>query len=143
MQQFVVPQFIDAEDKIIGPITTRQFLILLFASGIVFLAFRFGDLALFLLVLVVVGGIAVAFAFIKINGQTFHYFVLNVSQNLINPTLSVWNKGYTNKELNILRLREAFEAKEEKVFKKPVERVRIRDLSLIVNTGGYYQGSDQ
>ena len=29
MQQFTVPQFIDFEDKIIGPITTRQFLILM------------------------------------------------------------------------------------------------------------------
>ena len=27
MQQFVVPQFIDVEDKIIGSITVRQFII--------------------------------------------------------------------------------------------------------------------
>jgi hypothetical protein len=29
MQQFVVPQFIDVEDKIIGPISVRQFLTLM------------------------------------------------------------------------------------------------------------------
>ncbi|KKS92044.1 MAG: hypothetical protein UV69_C0039G0006, partial [Parcubacteria group bacterium GW2011_GWE2_43_12] len=29
MQQFVVPQFIDVEDKIIGPITVRQFIIIM------------------------------------------------------------------------------------------------------------------
>ena len=29
MEQFVVPQFIDAEDKILGPLTGRQFVIML------------------------------------------------------------------------------------------------------------------
>ena len=29
MDRFVVPQFIDVEDKIFGPVTVRQFLILL------------------------------------------------------------------------------------------------------------------
>ena len=36
MQQFTVPQFIDVEPKIIGPITTRQFLIFL-AAGLMLL----------------------------------------------------------------------------------------------------------
>ena len=30
MDQFVVPQFIDAEDKIFGPLTARQFIIVMF-----------------------------------------------------------------------------------------------------------------
>lgn len=80
MQQFVVPQFIDVEDKIFGPITTRQFVIMLVAGIIIFLAFRFGDFALFVFTLAVVGGIALLFAFVKVNGQQFHYFLLNLVQ---------------------------------------------------------------
>ena len=38
MQMFTVPQFIDVEDKIIGPITTRQFIICLVGLGLLVLA---------------------------------------------------------------------------------------------------------
>lgn len=140
MQQFVVPQFIEVEDKIFGPITTRQFLILLFAAGIIFLGYRFGSLATLAFTIIVVGGLAVVFAFVKINGQTFHYFILNIIQTKRQPRKRIWQKGYTTEELNILRMRGIIEAKEATEPRKVAKRRRIRDLSLIVNTGGYYQG---
>jgi adenosylhomocysteinase len=59
MDQFTVPQFIDVEDKIFGPITTRQFLILLATGLILFIAFKLADIALFIFLLVVMGGFAV------------------------------------------------------------------------------------
>ena len=49
MQQFVVPQFIEVEDKILGPITVRQFLIMLIAGILIFIVYRFADTALFLM----------------------------------------------------------------------------------------------
>jgi len=48
MDQFVVPQFIDVEDKIFGPVTTRQFVILLIAGLIIFIAFKLADITLFI-----------------------------------------------------------------------------------------------
>lgn len=142
MQQFVVPQFIDVEDKIFGPITTRQFLILLVAGIIIFLAYRFGDLATFGVVLVVVGGIAEAFAFVKVNGQKFHYFLLNIIQTMQRPGIRLWRKSYANEELNYLR-----RAGIVKVIppppKKEVRRRHIRDLALVVNTGGYYRAEEE
>jgi len=54
MQQFTVPQFIDVEDKILGPITIRQFLILLVGCIVIFISYRYGDLGTFVLVLAVV-----------------------------------------------------------------------------------------
>jgi hypothetical protein len=141
VQQFVVPQFIDVEDKIFGPITTRQFIILLIAGGIMFLAYRFGDLALFGLVTAVVGGLALVFAFGKVNGQLFHYFLLNIFQTLRKPGMRIWRKDYSVEELNYLRKMET-EAPPPPAAKKAVRRRHIRDLALIVNTGGYYQGED-
>lgn len=142
MQQFVVPQFIDVEDKILGPITTRQFLILLVAGGIIFLGYRFGDLATFGLTFFIVGGIAAAFAFVKINGQNFHYFLLNIIQTMQRPGIRVWRKMYATDELNYLR-----KAGIVKVVppppKKEVRRGHIRDLALVVNTGGYYKGEEE
>lgn len=141
MQQFVVPQFIDVEDKIIGPITTRQFLIMLVAGVIIFLAYRFGDFSFFIFALVLFGGLAVLFSFVKINGQTFHYFVLNIIQSVKKPSLRVWRKNYAKKELDDLRQMFVLPEKSDD-GKKAVKRRHIRDLALLVNTGGFYKPED-
>ncbi|OGH71167.1 MAG: hypothetical protein A3I93_03180 [Candidatus Magasanikbacteria bacterium RIFCSPLOWO2_02_FULL_43_22] len=138
MQQFVVPQFIDVEDKIFGPITVRQFLILLTSGLLVFLAFKYADFALFITTLAVVGGGSLIVAFVKINGQTFHYFILNLLQTVRRPGLRVWRKNYDKDELNYLRLQEPPEI-EEKEERKAARSEHIRDLALIVNTGGFYR----
>lgn len=142
MQQFVVPQFIDVEDKIFGPITTRQFLILLAAGIIIFIAYRYADTALFALIAAVVGGGAVVFSFVKVNGQVFHLFLLNVLQTIKNPSLRIWNKNFSKKELEYYR-KQTFAAEvSDEVQKKTVHKRHIRDLSLVVNTGGYYRPED-
>lgn len=138
MQQFVVPQFIDVEDKIFGPITTRQFLILLVAGLTIFAAYKWADFALFLTIMIFVGGSSLVIAFVKVRGQTFHYFILNVIQSFRKPSLRIWNKHYSKKELDYFRKIE----KEEEIVtqeKKATSRKHIRDLSLVVNTGGYYR----
>lgn len=142
MQQFVVPQFIDVEDKIIGPITTRQFLILLTAGLIIFIAFRLADFALFIVILALVGGTSLIFAFYKPNGQVFHYFLLNIFQNLKRPSLRIWVKSYTNDELNYFRKQGTEEGEPIEPKRMPAKREHIRDLALIVNTGGYYRAED-
>ncbi len=140
MEQFVVPQFIEVEDKIFGPITTRQFLILLGAGIIMFITFKLADFQLFILIALLVGGLAVVFAFVKVNGQTFHYFVLNIFQTTKRPSLRIWNKGYTKKELDMLRQMDMTGADAKvTVEKKVVKKERIRDLALMVNTGGFYR----
>ena len=138
MEQFVVPQFIDVEDKIFGPITVRQFLIILTAAGIIFLTFRFADIQLFILVLILVGGSALVLAFVKINGQSFHYVILNIIQTLRRPSVRIWRKSYTKEELDYLR-KVAIVRAEVALGKKPARREKIRDLALLVNTGGFYK----
>jgi hypothetical protein len=142
MQQFVVPQFIDVEDKIFGPITTRQFLILLVAGLIIFLAYRFGDFSLFVFVLAFVGGLSLVIAFAKINGQTFHYFLLNIIQTLRRPGLRVWRKEYSESELKFFVTPQPLAAATNSQKKKVLPK-RIRDLALVVNTGGFYQPEDE
>lgn len=142
MQQFVVPQFIEVEDKIFGPITTRQFLILLAAGTLIFLAYRFGDISLFIFTVVVVGGFSTLLAFVKVNGQNFHYVLLNIIQTLRKPSLRVWQKNYTKEELNYLRKLGAAKPEVKEVAVVPVKRERIRDLALLVNTGGFYKPED-
>jgi len=142
MQQFVVPQFIEVEDKIFGPITIRQFLILLGAGVMIFLGWRFGDFLTFVLTFIVVGGLATVFAFVKVNGQVFHIFMLNVLVSLRKPSLRVWQKTYTTQELDFLRKLGTEEVIVPESYAKKARQSHIRDLSLIVNTGGYYKGGD-
>ena len=139
MQQFVVPQFIEVEDKIFGPITTRQFLILLSAGIIIFLAYRLADFALFITLLVLVGGLALVIEFVKVNGQTIHYFLLNIIQTVRKPSLRVWGKHYSKAELNYLRKQEESGVVVQGIEKAPARKERIRDLALLVNTGGFYR----
>jgi hypothetical protein len=142
MNQFTVPQFIDVEDKIFGPITTRQFVILMVAGLLIFAAYKLADTPLFIFFLAVVGGFAIILAFVKINGQSFHYFLLNVFQTLKRPSLRVWNKSYTTGELNDLRKMAPIAELAVEAIGKQVPAMRIRNLSLMVNTGGYYNGEE-
>ena len=74
MNQFTVPQFIDVEDKVFGPITTRQFIILLVASLLTFVFWKLFDVVLFGIVVFFVDGFAVLLAFMKVRGQFFMFF---------------------------------------------------------------------
>lgn len=80
-------------------------------------------------------------AFVKVNGQAFHYFLLNMIQTLRRPSRRVWHKTLSSKELNVLR-KYVPEEPEARPEVKPVKRERIQDLSLLVNTGGYYREED-
>lgn len=139
MDQFVVPQFIDVEDKIFGPVTTRQFLILLTAGLILFIAFKLADTALFIFILATLGSFALILAFVKINGQSFHYFLLNLFQTLRRPSRRIWYKMDTKEELEQLRKMEKIELPEKVSAVPNLSYSRLRDLSLSVNTGGYYK----
>jgi len=141
MQQFIVPQFIEVEDKILGPITTRQFLILLVVGIVVFLAYRFGDLALFVTFLTVIGGGGLILAFVKVNGQAFHYFLLNIIQSIRRPSRRVWHKQLSKKELDTLRKTQPPDITPP-APREQVKRQRISDLALLVNTGGFYRPED-
>ena len=143
MQQFVVPQFIDVEDKIIGPISTRQFIIMVGGGLLIFICYKifafyyFAGATLLVIVLVTL------FAFIKINGRPFHYFLINMIETLKKPNLRLWSKELTIKELEV----ELGEKGETTVVKEVnVRRIisgsHLSELALIVDTGGVYQGEE-
>ena len=140
MQQFVVPQFIDVEDKVIGPITVRQFITLLGGAGLVFVAYKLTDFALFMVEFVVISGITFGFAFIKINGRPVHYFLLNVFQTTQRPHLRTWQKDFTTAELKEFMKKPAPKTASVAASHNRARTSRLAELSLIVDTGGVYQG---
>ena len=99
MPTFQVPQFIDVEDKIIGPLTLRQFIYLAIAGGLIFFLNFILEFWLWFLVSVVIAAVGLAFAFIKFNGQPLPKVVWNYFKYLINPRLYTWQKPIRRKEL--------------------------------------------
>ena len=139
LTQFVVPQFIDVEDKIFGPITVRQFIIILVTGGLVFLFFKIFDFALFILTGLPMLGFGFVLAFVKINGQPFHFFLLNFVQTFRRPKLKVWNKELSDGDLRGIIKAPVAKPPILPPKKAPLESSRLTELSLIVNTGGVYQ----
>lgn len=143
MQQFVVPQFIDVEDKVIGPITVRQFIIMLVGGALVFIAYKLSDFTLFLFEFVVVSGLTLVIAFIKINGRPIHYFLLNIIQTSRRPKVRVWQKLFSTAELKSYSKRKIVKLPPQIRTKNKVRASRLAEMSLIVDTGGVYQGEKE
>jgi hypothetical protein len=99
MSTFQVPQFIDIEDKIIGPISLRQFLILVGTAAIVFLLFKVLQIWLWIIVGGSIGALGMALAFLKINGQNFSRVAVNFLKYMINPRLYVWQRSGEKRNL--------------------------------------------
>lgn len=142
MHQFTVPQFIDVEDKIFGPITVRQFVILLIDGLFLFICYKLADLVLFVVLLALFGGAGLIVAFVKINGQPFHYFILNFLQTMRKPPLRVWLKQYTKAELRVLMQVEKVVIPPPPPRKELPVATKLGELALLVDTGGVYRGTD-
>lgn len=138
MDQVTVPQFIDNEDKILGPITVRQFVIMFVAAIILFLFYKFADLVTFIFACIPIGGITAVIAFVKINGQPFHYFVLHIIETLKRPSLRVWRKSVSRTTLFHIKPTQKIE--EVAPVHQLLPERKLSELSLIVDTGGAYMG---
>lgn len=140
--RYVVPQFIEVEDKIIGPLTVRQFLILLGTTLVMFIEYKLADFGLFLLIGITTFALGGIFAFFRVNGQPFHFFVLNMIQTFRRPGLRVWDKEYSDSELMDIVKKPPPPPPVARIRKEPLAATKLTELSLVVNTGGVYNPED-
>lgn len=117
----------------------RQFIIILVDFGIVFIFYKLFDFALFLLTGLPMIGFGFVLAFIKINGQPFHFFLLNLLQTLRRPRLRVWDKERSEAELRAYLIAPKAKPVALPPQKPPLEASKLAELSLVVNTGGVYR----
>lgn len=140
--KFIVPQFIDKEDQILGPITVRQFLITLATLFIAFIEYKLFRFIYFIPIGLATIGVGATFGFVKINGQPFHVFFANFVQTSTRPPLRVWDKNPLEAELRAWIKPQAAVAVQISQRKERPPSSRLRDLSLTVNTGGVYKAED-
>lgn len=90
--RFKVPQFIELEDKIIGPLTLKQFLYFLAGGMILFVLWFLLTLSVFIIVTIPVIGIALAFAFYKPHGRPLISSILSFINYIRKPRLYLWKR---------------------------------------------------
>jgi PrgI family protein len=89
--QFQVPQFIEVEDKIFGPLTFRQFVYIGGGGGLAYMLFRLLPFYISFPLIAGVGGLTFALAFAKFNGRPFIIAMENAFFFIIHPRLYLWN----------------------------------------------------
>lgn len=125
--RFQVPQFIEVESKIFGPLSLKQFIYLAGGAGSVFITYKFGGIFLTFLIGVPLAGFAVALAFYKVNNQPFIKIVENAFKHFAGTKLYIWKKREPEKKKE---LEEAKEAKGQPEIQVPkLTQSRLKDLA--------------
>jgi hypothetical protein len=88
--QFQVPQFIETEDKVVGPFSLRQFLYIGVGGLISAIFYFFVQTWLFVIAAIIIMGGAAAIAFVKVNGQPFIKIITAALDFYWKPQAYMW-----------------------------------------------------
>src|SRR3989344_9020104 len=105
--QFQVPQFIEVEDKIFGPLTFKQFIYIAGGAGAAYLLWRVLPIYLAGPLILGTGGLAAALAFMQWNGRPFILGLENGFYYLIHSKLYLWNNEQKTKKQEARHKQEA------------------------------------
>lgn len=92
---YQVPQYLNIEDKIIGPLTIKQFIYLLLGGGVIFLLFSILKFSIFIIVAIPVALFTLLATFYKTNNQKFTQIVSNFLGFISKPNIYTWKKSST------------------------------------------------
>lgn len=93
--QFKVPQFIEREAKIVGPLTFKQFAFIGGAGVLVFVLYSliaYISLPVFIIAALIVVVVGFSFAFLKIEGHSMISLFLGLSSFLTSPRIFLWGR---------------------------------------------------
>jgi hypothetical protein len=90
--RFQVPQFIEIEDKIVGPLTIKQFLYLAGGAGMCFIAYNFLPFILSVMLIAIIGALSASLAFYKYNNKPFIDLLESGFQYYTGNKLYIWKK---------------------------------------------------
>lgn len=122
--RYQIPQFIEVEDKIIGPLTVKQFTYLVGGAGMAFIFYSF--LPLFIAIILIAGIIplSIALAFYKINNKPFIDFLESAFIFYTKKNLYIWKKEEKKIEAKKTEPREM-----EQVYVPRLSDSKLKELS--------------
>ncbi len=99
--RFQVPQFVDIQDRIIGPLTLKQFLIYLFGVFMIVPVYLLADLSLFLTISLPILALTALFAHFKLNGKPLEQVIMNAVRFFTQGQLFLWHRSGQEKIITI------------------------------------------
>ena len=93
---FQVPQFIEIEDKIFGPLTFKQFIYIAGSAGLAFICYAFLPLFIAFIPILIIVAFGLALAFYQVNERPFIFTIESFLRYLFASKLYIWKKLVVN-----------------------------------------------
>ncbi len=122
--RFEVPQFIDVEDKIFGPLTFRQFVYIVGGAGLSYILIKLLPLFIAILLIIPVGAFAFALAFVKVNNKPFLDIVEASFTYFMRDKLYLWKKDQNKKKTE-----QVASEKKEMQYVPKISESKLHDIS--------------
>ncbi|MCK9186751.1 PrgI family protein [Candidatus Gracilibacteria bacterium] len=138
--QYKVPQDVQREDTIIGPLTLRHLAILGVGGGIAYAIYislaNSYSMAIWLPPIVIVVGITLAFAFLKIHNLDFTTFLMAYIEFTFLPKKRIWIQGGGYPFISPFET--PYKAKKKKEIEKKMgaKIEALKELSQVLDTHG-------
>lgn len=139
--QFKIPQNVQMEDKIVGPVTLRQMVILGAGGGIDYFIYvalaKTHGWQVWILPVAIIAIITLAMAFVKIKGIPFIQYAFLSIEFYFKPRQRVWNQGggdiFQSVTIPVPKTKE--ELAQDKQQKKPTKEIKnLEELTKILDT---------
>ncbi|PIR73277.1 MAG: hypothetical protein COU40_03425 [Candidatus Moranbacteria bacterium CG10_big_fil_rev_8_21_14_0_10_35_21] len=128
---FNIPQFIDKEDKIVGPLTAKQ-LGWMFGGGTTLLVlWNILDMSAFIVASVFVAAIFGALAFYRPNGQPLIAFIFSAMRFLFRPKMYLWKRIPET-----AKMKRTVKKDRGKKIEKSFSEKNAQEISKILDTQG-------
>lgn len=138
--QYKVPQDVQREDTIIGPLTLKQMIILGAGGGLAYAIYvslattYYMEIWLPPVAIVVI--ITLAFAFLKIHNLPFYRFLMNFIEFHIMPKKRIWIQGTGTAFMSLLDRQKKEDAIQKEKIKNVETEENIEKLSKILDSHG-------
>lgn len=131
--RFTVPKFIEHEAKIVGPLTFKQFIFIGVAGAIGFILYFTVPFSIFLIASLILGGGAMALAFLKIGGRSLPTILGNFLKFSISPKMFIWRK--IKAPIKVFKKKEVKKKEvEEELPLKIAEKSQLKKLRTQIET---------
>lgn len=132
--RFTIPQFIEHEPKIVGPLTFKQFIFVGIAGAICFVLYFTVSFSIFILSCIVLGGIALAFAFLKIGGIPLAGLLGHFLKYNLSPKMYLWKKKEEKKPVFKERVIKQEPVEEDKLPLKIAGESQLKKIKTKIET---------
>jgi len=123
--RFQVPQFIEIEDKVVGPLTLKQFMYLAGGAGMIFVVYRLLPLFVSILVIPVILALSLALSFYKVNNKPFIDLLEAGFSFYTGEKLYIWKK----QDKKIVPKTETEGAEPRQVYVPRLSDSKLKDLT--------------